>query len=364
LQFLHEYAKRLLPPVARDPHLEVSKKLLNVTAFRQEATDSIFPFTHQIEKIIESFLDDPDVLLRVAECRLLEGQYAPECRTLDGRCDRAKKLLDRVLKIKPDLALAIFWRATCNNRIGDKEAAANDFLEYLRRPGVDPEMAFWAIRELHAIAPNRTQEALRFVDLVVIEDLFYSEEVWDRQLLLDYEEGVARAKGLKVATDADSLILLRRWKEAIKLFPDLEKVEWDTDNEEWDPDKLYSWLMATWGETGILPQTACRRLLELLKEDQISFVTVAAEPLMEAFLLWGAGETEESLRKVNEATEIAQKYKGGGDWDYNYMWFSPWRHRFVSGYQFLDDCQLLRRMFQGEPLRPACLGPQPSPAPT
>jgi hypothetical protein len=39
--------------------------------------------------------------------------------------------------------------------------------------------------------------------------------------------------------------------------------------------------------------------------------------------------------------------------------FSLWRLRGVSVGQYLDDCQHWRRMFQGEPLRPAFLGPAP-----
>jgi MinD-like ATPase involved in chromosome partitioning or flagellar assembly/tetratricopeptide (TPR) repeat protein len=340
LLFLHRYAQWYLPKVARDVRGEVERTLA-MAATSSLPSYEVPPLLlsdvteeKHFNKVVEYFLNDPDVLLQAAECRALEGNY-----------EGAVKILDWVLNIKPDFAQVLFERALCKNRGGYKKDAANDLVQYLGMPGVDPVNAMRAFRELHAIAPERIPEA---ADQPVIQALRGFELVEVCELLIDTEEGLSRAIQLQPKR-SEYLILAKRWKDAIKLL--------EPQKEEDNPNYLFDLAMAYWGETGVLSEELCRSLLKLPEESGQWLSPDWTESLvMAAFVLWGARETEEALRKVDEAIEKARSSPLGGDHSFGRR-FSPWRYRPVFQNQFLEDCQQVRRMIQGEPLRPVFLGP-------
>src|SRR5207237_10181617 len=66
-------------------------------------------------------------------------------------------------------------------------------------------------------------------------------------------------------------------------------------------------------------------------------------------LCWRVGQVADVLGCVDKAEQ-----QGPVETEESVSW---WRMRNVSVGQFLDDCGLARRMFQGGPLRPTFLGP-------
>jgi hypothetical protein len=89
----------------------------------------------------------------------------------------------------------------------------------------------------------------------------------------------------------------------------------------------------------------------------------ASETLIAPGPLFGEQTKAEAINFLNEAEEFGrgeERQVGPVMIRHTRCAFSMWRYRFVSVEQFFDDCRLMRRMIQGEPLRPAFLGPPPA----
>jgi hypothetical protein len=150
------------------------------------------------------------------------------------------------------------------------------------------------------------------------------------------------------------LLHARCWSEIIRLHEAgrLEKEE---------VHSILCVALAHWAENGEMPESLCRQALEMESDDELlrmwptddqEFHLLAFET--KSWLLWRVGKVVEAIADLDKAEERA---RGATDLAMDDMVFSMWRLRTVSVEQYLDDCRLLRRMFQGEPLRPAFLGP-------
>jgi MinD-like ATPase involved in chromosome partitioning or flagellar assembly len=366
LLFLRDYAKRYAqqytPVVAQDIRSDVERKLGIMED--EEETPSVPPKRpDELDKIVGHFLDDTDLLFRVAECRILEENFRD-----------ALVLLNEVLRLQANLSQALFDRAMVHRRLGDHTSAVADLLNYLRTALVPrwkwQGSALPALRELHAIAPDRMAEALDLPAVQAVVDehdvlkLYYL--VWDRadafskwiQLLRNHLDDEVSAEGGDVEELTvrdiwlpkliDGLLEDRRWPQAISLLEALGV-------GDLTPQELFRLAMAYWGETGTLREDVCRLALD--REREIGTIW----PNSSCLLQWGIGNTSEALRLLDLAVDEVEDHR---QWPAMMQeQISVWRFRDVSLDQLLDDYQQLRRMFQGEPLRPAFLGPAPESAP-
>jgi tetratricopeptide (TPR) repeat protein len=114
----------------------------------QEVKASDLEPADPLNRIAENFLDDPEVLIKLAECREREKEIKKACA-----------VLDRVLKIQPDSAQAVSKRAEYRIRLGDTLGAAEDLVRLLQLPGLEGHSVVAALGQLQAIAPNRVDEA-------------------------------------------------------------------------------------------------------------------------------------------------------------------------------------------------------------
>src|SRR5439155_15604481 len=89
----------------------------------------------------------------------------------------------------------------------------------------------------------------------------------------------------------------------------------------------------------------CRLVLE--KEEEQGGPLADLDPEVLPLVLWGAGNIQEALDRISQGEKWARAS--------HRPTFSYWRYRLVSAEQYLDDCRQLRRMIQGEPVRPAFL---------
>ena len=101
--------------------------------------------------------------------------------------------------------------------------------------------------------------------------------------------------------------------------------------------------LAHWGENGEMPEALCRQALESDEETLHRWGLQAV-----AMLLWRVSEVADALELLDKT-----EHRAHAETEEVFSW---WRLRDVSAGQYLDDCRLMRRMFQGEPLRPAFLG--------
>lgn len=319
------------------------------------------PIPDPLNRIAENFLDDAEILLHIAECRKRQGDFK-----------KAIAVLSRALTVQPDLAQALFERAVCYVRLGQRDAAVADLLSYIQLPRLESAPLLRALRQLSAIAPERALEA---IDLPAFAGVLSSVHgtVAVAKILAEQDEGLPRTirllqevrkgwwarynseppelsgedcellqspfgKGWDCYADEllfQALMRARRWREARELCEDPGPRE---------PYASFALAMIRWGETGELPEDLCRKLLEL--DDGTEDLK---DPLAGCFMLWRLGRIQEALRNLNQVEEINN--------DRSQSLFSSWTFREVSPDQFREECRQLRRMIQGESIRPAFLGP-------
>jgi cellulose biosynthesis protein BcsQ len=386
LVFLQSYAHQLVPRIPSDIHSALHRKLGEKGADTNlDDPDSVldpWQARDSLNKIAERFLDDIEIFNRIAECFILEGEF-----------ERAIRVLDWVLSRRPDLAGSLFWRALCHKSLRHFDKAAEDLLGYLRLPEQKGLDRMRALRQLHDMAPGKLLEAVDgltnqgFLGVTRIQRARlskYTSEVdaWIRthgrvaSLLSTTEEGVPRAAQLLRELIADlsvkekrralrwcgldkELLQARCWQEMIELLepsaemPPDQVVQLAQAYEQMGPHELFQLALAYWDVRGEMPETLCR--LALQGDGKGDPERENLEPQTKSWLLWRVGNVPEALVLLNTAEQNERGRFGDA--------FSLWRYRMVSVEQYLDDCQLVRRMFQGEPLRPAFLGPPRSPPP-
>jgi tetratricopeptide (TPR) repeat protein len=303
---------------------------------------------NRINKITELFWDDPDILFKVAECRVLEGAF-----------DLALHLLNRAVLIKADLAPALLQRALCKDRLGDVPGATADIFQYLQTKDLHPPDVLRSLRELAVISPDSLSEAIRLSSVQAL-DLKHKIEVGkiiaSRRQALDIAINyLSRLLNDRDIADSfvDSLvdllsgyfILSRRWQDAVDL------ITWATEaTSSYQVCQVLSLneMMARWGHTGELPEALCRWWLENADNEGNSPYSAPLLNQVNALALWRLGNPS----KAREEIEIAIKWMT----QHRRNRFSCWRYGEASPSEFLEDCQQIRRMIQGEPVRPAFLG--------
>jgi MinD-like ATPase involved in chromosome partitioning or flagellar assembly len=347
---------------------------------------------YSLHQIGNTFNDDAEILIKVAKCFILEEDFRG-----------AIQMLDRVLQLQPDFVDALLCRASCHTNLGEIDDAADDLLACLRalRPGrrkpkdgvradkawLSREKLADAIRQSAGEVPSATGDSLspfgeyiqdlglrqnclrRFCVLASARKLEKIAEIVERQeiegidlpIVIDYlsrrEEGVPIAARLlrnHIARLPESekmsfgmpLLQARCWRDVIQLHEGGRL-------ENGEAGSILQLGIAHWGEHGELPESLCRRALKALEglesdRQHVFFHNWGWEA--GALLLWRVGEKAEAIECLEKGeqrahTESAEEI------------FSLWRLHEVSVGHYLDDIKLWRRMFQGEPLRPAFLGP-------
>ena len=360
LLYLDAYARQVIWRPKSDIRTAVSRKLREPEergvfylhsdpSINDEAVDladfdaeAIANRKNPLNEIAENFLNDADVLAKIAECRILEGE-----------CGRAARILDRVLRLAPDDANALYSRALCKFSMAEAQSAVEDLLSYVRLSEQADRRMIHALSRLAEAAPVRLIEAVETLFAHGLNDLEKARVI---EVLTSTDEGIARAAELIRALIAKAtevkpghhpgrflmvttLLRARCWREALQ----------ELKNREGYPDELFQTALALWGEWGEMPKALCERALAINESARNEPWELALEP--ESWLLWSVGKTEEALaildklqRNVTEQIDL----------------FSVWRQRTVSAHQYLEDLGHVRRMFNGEALRPAFLGPIPS----
>jgi len=296
----------------------------------------------RLKELESQFSSDPEILLQLA--RWFQGQ---------GDLGAALQHFDRVLTLKPEWKDLLLERGRCRRQVGDKTGAADDLLLYLH-----------STTEMGQLLPKGNDEQERLFKLeenieTALEELFdasfdaFLQALNVPRLLQDVYERPNSTLSVWFETTAVSLIRERRWKDAIRYL--------DLGNEAPKDVKLmflnlqgqrkFYFAMAQWGETGTLSPDLCWEAA-----DQVPSIGAANFQRL-SLLYWGAGKKEEALGNLDHA--LATLANGRG-----FPAISCWTFREASMHEFRQHCEQQRRMIQGEPLRPAFLGPPRAPTPT
>lgn len=288
-----------------------------------------------LSKVSENFLDDAEVLEMVAKCWMSQDDYK-----------QAERVLKRVLALSPNRSAALFLRAQCKRHLLRLDEAAEDFLAYLRSPERQISEIKHALQALTDVKPQKLGEAADIVAAAEPSEEFetYVDVLCKSEIGIPHAARLLQRLVANLNTEQrqaepnklfEYLFRARCWRELIELYGE-QKIE------ELSYDYLFFLACAQWGLTGDLPENVCRQALEH-GDDIVEIIKI--------WLLWGARLVPDALKVLDELERVAQGCSQFGEQ------FSAWSLRRVSKEQLLVDLAMVRRMFQGEPLRPAFLGP-------
>jgi MinD-like ATPase involved in chromosome partitioning or flagellar assembly len=335
-----------------------------------------FPAGHALlPKILELNLDDADMIYEVAV----------------SACDKRREvaqtigLLDRVLALKPDHVQALIERAELKQRAGDVSGAAADLLQCVRDHGLKipklerpkgvkvfylagEDLGLSVLRDLRTVAPEQLPEA---VDCAIARGIEPESKYQLAQFLAETDSGLPRAIQLMSDYLADEnssersvaatfllqsyQIRARRWREVVNQY-DAKAVAVDQASS-WA--ESFNVAMAHWAQGRTAPEAFCREIIRAMPSDEEWNVLGKYKPLVcewegECWLLWWIGNNQEALHSLGVWIEHIEKMIE--DRNAPSSWWSFWGYRGVELSQYLDDMQQLRRMIQGEPIRPPFLG--------
>jgi MinD-like ATPase involved in chromosome partitioning or flagellar assembly len=302
------------------------------------------PRSKALHTIASEFIDDPEILFGVAEWRINAEEF-----------EEGKKTLDRVLSLRPDFGEALEQRAVCYARLNQPERAAADLVDYLRLPNHEPRAVVRAFRELRVLSPTQLVQVARLPKLAAIP---FHTRIELADILVETDKGLDAALnlladyvleetplGLNLAIlYSEFLIRTRQWHKAMAVID--EANEYRKPNV---PELLFMRALASWGETDRLSQTECKRILHYCDETCQDLGDLRE---LKAWLLWGSGEPMEAIKALDGVLLLDASGRAGEPPPL----FSYWRMRSVWSKDYRADCAQLRRMFEGEPLRPAFLG--------
>jgi MinD-like ATPase involved in chromosome partitioning or flagellar assembly len=308
-----------------------------------------------LDQFAFDFWDDAAVLLKLAECRMLEGSFGS-----------ALKLLNRAINMDSTLLSAFFQRAICKNRLGKPSDAAADLCHFLQAPAVEEHDILRSLRELSLISPRTLLDVMGSQSVQGL-NLNAKREV--AQILagtpgllesaIDFLRNLADLQNSHLLEFAwliedlsSYLVTTRRFAEAEDL---LDKAMSSIDDFYQCIQLTPNYLMACWAATGELPASIAESWLEAWSKDAQNPqhsnwpYTSPLNEQINALCFWRLGRVPEALDEIDRAIKWMEQ-RGHEE-------FSCWRFGVASPSDFLDDCAKLRRMIQGEPLGPAFFGP-------
>jgi MinD-like ATPase involved in chromosome partitioning or flagellar assembly len=379
-QLAREYRKLTRELIQHNPaDREGALQFMQRFAYRScnVLSDQGFPVGHELlTKILEHNLDDADMIYEAAMFAQgkMRGLFAREW----SEAFQTIGLLDRVLALRPDHPQALYQRAQFKQREGDASGAAADLLQYVRDHGLEMPKGendwggeYYALKilgDLRTVAPERLSEA---VDCAIARGIEPERKYQLAHFLAETDSGLPGA--IRFMSDyivdesnpdrkAAATFLLqsyqirtRRWREVVDQY-NAKAVVVDQASSWAEP---FNVAMAHWAQGRTAPGAFCREIVQTMPSDEEWNVLGKNEPLVcewegECWLSWWSGNNQEAQRSLEEWIEhIEQLIKDGRT---HGTWWSFWRYRGVQLLQYLEDMQQLRRMIQGEPIRPPFLG--------
>ena len=177
----------------------------------------------------------------------------------------------------------------------------------------------------------------------------------------------------KICSGVIQFIQKRRWNDAIRCLKH-QKVEAliESGNQSvptWVPFRAFLLAMAQWG-SGEPPQESCAQALfaykAIIDYDPSSGDNEEGDPYSYmsfkfygswfqdlSLLHWGAGDIQEAAAAQQNAVSIL-----GDPSNLRFdIGISSWTFQESTVQEYRHDCEEMRRMIRGEPVRPAFLGP-------
>jgi MinD-like ATPase involved in chromosome partitioning or flagellar assembly len=305
----------------------------------------------RLSQIASQFADNPKILHRLA--------WFYQAR---GEMDVALQQLDSALQVRPNWPVARYERGRWRRQVKDKAGAAEDLLQFLQTPNYFPSdwgqedpckkrrlaNAETALRELidvsfEAYLRGLASSGVQAICFPHLPGVLYSSRFFD----------------IWLNSAAEHLLRERRWKEAIQY---LETVvpEWigrctPTFSQDMllicQGEREWYLAMAYWGDSGNLRSDLCSQAQKYLLEAVGHYKKIGLENCQRLALLhWAIGESDQAFHFLDRALGEHRSF----GWNPG---VSQWTFQPASVHEFRQHCEEMRRMIQGEPIRPAFLGP-------
>jgi MinD-like ATPase involved in chromosome partitioning or flagellar assembly len=305
------------------------------------------PVGFHVNQITDTFWGDAEVLFQV-------GKYLMR----SDKPDLGLIRFDRALALQPDLADALFERAFCHRELVEDDLAAEDLQRYLRdfgskqKDSTDPIKAYSTETDL--LEGKRLDMEQRKNEKALLELLSISLDEFLKTLELPaipishYPCRTSRDPHWLVHTVTQHLIRQRRWDDAIRWLDHPTAKSSESGYHD-----CY-WAIAHWGKVGEPCRELCLQTLSSFMPGMefcdTPFFTDIYQ--LRSLLLWGAGDTESAASLLERAIAVAAE-GDPVDLESEISW---WTFQEPTRCEFFRDCEEMRRMIQGEPIRPAFLG--------
>jgi tetratricopeptide (TPR) repeat protein len=338
-----------------------------------DITDVGRPFKHtrRLDRIINNFSNDADVLAQAASCLFLAKRY-----------DRALETLDHAIDLRPHDSSLVWQRASYKCRL-DPSSAVDDLMRLLDthdsqlsndrkskfrmransaagypdtqpldtsdrldfdQPEMDPYVVT-AMRRLRRISTEKYEEAKQKPCFRNLSPEKQARLFKDRPVVTSDPEDPEHCKHPR------DLIGEGQWKRAIaSLEPQVES------SNPPAPGNVIHLAMANWGDgNDTRSADLCHQANNLLPETWRLSKVSQALPLTQvaSLMFWKMGNADKARELLDRLDERAGSFQ-------KESLFSFWRYQTVSWDQFLEDCHLQRQMIKGAAIRPAFLGDGPN----
>jgi MinD-like ATPase involved in chromosome partitioning or flagellar assembly len=302
---------------------------------------------NRLRQVASQFADDPKILRRLAWFHQRRGEL-----------DVALQRLDSALQLRPNWPVVLYERGRWRRQVKDKVGAAEDLLQYLQTPDYCPQE--WI--EAGPRGLRRSDSAMTaLTGLIDVSFEAYLQGLdspaVQANCFPNLPPGSISTAHSHIWLNFASEYLLReqRWEEAIQYLETLvpEWIKRGTPNFSRQMllyrqgEQKWYLAMAYWGNTGTLRSDLCSQTQELLLEAVGHNTQLVAEDCQRITVLyWAIGDADRASNFLDRVLEVPRACRG----------VCQWTFQNASDHEFRQHCEEMRRMIQGEPIRPPFLG--------
>jgi MinD-like ATPase involved in chromosome partitioning or flagellar assembly len=277
-----------------------------------------------------------------------------------GRSKKAEMLLARSIECGYRSPEALLRRADALQKDGDSSDALDCVWEAFGCEEVEVEFLSLGVDILRRIEP---EHLLKIANLPAFKTLGAGKCNWISQELNWCRQGLQASVDLLSRFYGDnrlsvnsvrvklplmlSLIGLGKFADAIKLISDVRPKP-----EDLEIDTCFNYAMAEWGLEGIPPKDMFGHVVDLApKRERLSGANYSQ---CLAIALWAVQKPREALEAVDRAISAISRMPGSD--------LSCWRYLTVTSEVFREDCEAIKRLIQGEDIKPLCFEQSDFPA--
>lgn len=294
---------------------------------------------------------------QITECHSQNGELlylvAMELKFL-GRSKKAEMLLARSIECGYRSPEALLRRADALQKDGDSSAALDCVWEAFGSEKVEVDLLSLGVDILRRID---VKLLLKIADLAAFKSLDVEKCSWISSELNWCRQGLQASVDLLLRFSGDrhlslnvggvkfalmlSLIGLGKFTDVIKLISDVRP-----NPEDLDMVFSFNYAMAEWGLKGIPPKDMFGRVVDI--DPKGERLPGGNYSQCVAIALWAVQKPKEALDAIDRAISAISKMPGSD--------FSCWRYLTVTSEVFREDCEAIKRLIQGEDIKPLCFG--------